>query len=389
MAEVTVWRADTPQGETFSDEFVENHPKPEIRKYGTARNYAAALVANANYSYSPVSLNSDFGGTVPTATGNELTKAQQELSEAENTTLGLIGSFLADSKDFGLYGSTDADAVFVEEEQQYVPTAVEMKRIYPWLTDALVNILIDGEGGYVDTGNIDIALANMRASETYAKTFPGIARADGTLRMTESEYYETKDVMADALRTYNLNPEIFEEDITNAIAGDVSAKEFIGRLEFGYTNLVNNIPAVKEVYFREYGMDLSDEALFAMFISPNIAESVLQNQILVSSIIAEAETAGSSLTKEAGQIFAQGGVTQEEARQIYGQVQQLSGLIRVAGQAGITGFTETSIAQGLSGLNNEQLAIIRSLGARAASVSSPTTGAATTQTGEVTGLTEL
>ena len=244
----------------------------------------------------------------------------------------------------------------------------------------MITILIDGKGGYVETGKIDIALANMRASEDYQKTFPGIAREDGTLRMTESEYYETKDVMKDTLRTYNLNPEVFAEDISQAIAGDVSAKEFAQRLEFGYSQIVNNIPAVKEVYFREYGLDLSDEALFGMFVSPNVAESVLQNQLLVSSIIAEAEAAGASLTKEGALAFAQAGVSQERAREIYGQVAQI--------EPGLSGMTTTAIARGIAGLDTDALATIRNLQARRASVSSAQLGAATTQAGEVVGLTE-
>ena len=382
MAEVTVWRADTPQGETFSDEYAKS------QGYSSARAFAANLVANANYSFSPVALNASYGGTTPEATGKELTPAEQELANAETATRGLIEEFLAGVKNSGLYNAPEANAILEEADEEYTLTSRDIKNIYPWMTDGLVSILIDGEGGYVETGRIDIALANMRASETYAKTFPGIKRKDDTLRMTESEYFETVDVMKDALRGYNLNPEVFNEDITNAIAGDVSAKEFVSRLEYGYSNIVNNIPAVKDVYFREYGLDLTDEALFAMFISPNIAESVLQNQILVSSIIAEAEAAGSSLTKTGALAFAQAGITQQGAREVFGQVAQLQGLQNIAAQAGITGVTSAGMAAGLAGLDTEQLAIIRSLGARAASISSPTTGATQTQTGEVTGLIE-
>ena len=376
---VTIWRKDTPQGQEITDNFAASKGFfKDDGVTGNAEAYAAFLIETANYSANPVPL--ETGEAAPEPSGDELTDAQLELLNVQNKTRNLIGEFIRQSSDFGRYTPPSVDEQFDEADQEYTPTSKDLKSLYPWLTDTLITILIDGEGGYVETGKIDIALANMRASEDYKKTFPGIAREDGTLRMTESEYYETKDVMKDTLRTYNLNPEVFAEDISQAIAGDVSAKEFAQRLEFGYSQIVNNIPAVKEVYFREYGLDLSDEALFGMFVSPNVAESVLQNQLLVSSIIAEAETAGASLTKEGALAFAQAGVSQERAREIYGQVAQL--------EPGLSGMTTTAIARGIAGLDTDALAQIRNLQARRASVSSAELGAATTQAGEVVGLTE-
>ena len=306
--------------------------------------------------------------------------AMAELRRAELGAENLINEFLRQSRDLGLYNAPTATEVFDEEEVEEVPTSQELKALYPWMTDGLLNILLDGEGGYVETGNINVALASMRASDEYAKTFPGIAREDGSIRMTESQYYETVDVMKDTLRDYNLNPEIFQNDIVSAIGGDVSAKEFSDRLQFGYSQVINNIPQVKEVYFREYGLDLSDEALFAMFVSPDIADSVLQNQILVSSIIAEAENAGASITKESAMSFAQAGITQTQAREVFGQAVSIA--------PGLSNMTTTAIARGIAGLDPEALANIRRGQAIRASASSPQTGAAQTQTGEVVGLTE-
>jgi hypothetical protein len=312
--------------------------------------------------------------------GLDTQSAMAELRTAELSAQNLVNEFLRQSKDLGLYNAPTATEVFDEEEVEEVPTSQELKALYPWMTDGMLNILLDGEGGYVETGKMNVALASMRASEEYAKTFPGIAREDGTLRMTESEYYETIDVMKDTLRDYNLNPEVFQNDIVSAISGDVSAKEFAERLEFGYSQVINNIPQVKEVYFREYGLDLSDEALFAMFVSPDIADSVLQNQILVSSIIAEAETAGASITKEAAMSFAQAGISQTQAREVFGQAVSIA--------PGLSDMTTTAIARGIAGLDPEALANIRRGQAIRASASSPTTGAAQTQAGEVVGLTE-
>ena len=206
--------------------------------------------------------------------------------------------------------------------------------------------------------------------------------------MTEIQYLELKDDMKDQLRNYNLNPDIFADEIVEAIEGDVDKEEFSARLAFGYNELINNKDIVMRVYRDEYGMDLTDEALFAMFISPDISQAVLENQILTSQILAEAEIAGVGLGKEVATKFVKGKITQRQSAEIFQRAEQLSGLTGVAAGAGFD-LTEEEIATGIAGLDNEQLKLIRSAEARAASLSAIQAGAATTQTGEVVGLEAL
>ena len=68
---------------------------------------------------------------------------------------------------------------------------------------------------------------------------------------------------------------------------------------------------VEEIYMQQNGIDLSDEAIFAMFLSPELSESVLQNQILVSQISAEAEVAGLDIGITTAQQFVQSGLDQQ------------------------------------------------------------------------------
>ena len=206
--------------------------------------------------------------------------------------------------------------------------------------------------------------------------------------MTEIEYLETKDYMQDSLRRYNLNPEVFGEDIINAISGDVSAKEFDERVNLGYTQIINNIPQVKEIYKGEFGMDLTDEAIIAMFLSPSVAESVLENRVLVSSISAEAEVAGVNIGKSAVQQFIQAGINQEESRQLFGQVAEVSPGLQFSAAAQGTQLSQEQVARGLAGLSPEELQNIRGIATRAESASSAELGAKQTQAGEVTGLIE-
>jgi len=320
-------------------------------------------------------------------TSAALTAAQKALKEAEEAAAKRIQDLLDElnqqQTQYPPPGGGSGPA-FETETQSYTPTLGDAQALFPYFPGNILNIILDS---WVDSGSIDLAIAQGRASEDYAKTFPGIKREDGSLRMTEIQYLEVKDAMKDSLRNYNLNPDIFQNEIIDAIQGDVDIQEFQGRLQFGYEQLINNRDVVLEVYRAEYGMDLTEEALFAMFISPDIATSVLENQILVSQILAEAEVADITLGKSTVQDFISAGISQEQARGLFRETEQLSGLTGVAAQMG-QDLSEEDIASGLAGLSPEQLGLIKSAEARSASQSSIQAGAATTQTGQVTGLIE-
>ena len=320
-------------------------------------------------------------------TSTALSAAQQALLDAEAAAAKRINDLLAQlnqqQTQYPPPGGASGPA-FETETQSYTPTLGDAQALFPYFPGNILNIILDS---WVDSGSIDLAIAQGRASEDYAKTFPGIKREDGSLRMTEIQYLEVKDAMKDSLRNYNLNPDIFQNEIIDAIQGDVDIQEFQGRLQFGYEQLINNRDVVLEVYRAEYGMDLTEEALFAMFISPEIATSVLENQILVSQILAEAEVADITLGKSTVQDFISAGISQEQARGLFRETEQLSGLTGVAAQMG-QDLSEEDIASGLAGLSPEQLGLIKSAEARSASQSAVQAGAATTQAGQVTGLIE-
>ena len=79
MAEVTVWRQDTPDGETFSDEYAQSEG------FANAEAFAQNLIANSGYRASPVTLNPSFGGGTPEATGNELDAASFAAASASRS----------------------------------------------------------------------------------------------------------------------------------------------------------------------------------------------------------------------------------------------------------------------------------------------------------------
>ena len=219
-----------------------------------------------------------------------------------------------------------------------------------------------------------------------------IRKNDGTLRMTEQEYIVAKEFMELELRNYNLNPQVFGEDIVDAISGDVSPQEFSERLQAGYQNIVQNIPQVKQVYLREFNLDLNEESIFGMFISPRLSTAVLDNQIRQSQILAEAETAlgTRALTVQVARGLQQQGLTQAQARRGFqGAAALLPGLSQGAERFGRGDITATEYVEATE-LGDQGVAErIRRIESQITSASSAQAGAARTRTGEVVGLEEI
>jgi hypothetical protein len=310
--------------------------------------------------------------------------AEEELASAEQKALDIINSFLKTFEGSNIYTGTDTTPEFEEETKEYTPTKTDAAALYPYFPSNILDSLISK---WTETGSIDIALATVRGSDEYAKAFPGIRREDGTLRMTEIQYLELKDGMKDALRNYNLNPDIFADEIVNAITGDVDITEFSARLEFGYSQLIDNKEQVLEVFNEQYGYAIDETSLFAMFISPTISQAVLENQILTSQILAEAEIASVSVGLTTAEKFVEADISQKDASKVFARTEELSGLTGAAAGRGDT-ITEEQIALGVAGLSPQELGLVKRVAAQEASESAIQTGAATAQGGEVVGLVE-
>ena len=273
-----------------------------------------------------------------------------------------------------------------EVAQTGASTYEQAKGLFPYLDDRLIRLYLDK---YAESGNERLALAEMRADPIMAEVYPGIKRIDGTLRMTEQEYVAAIDNMKASLRNYNLNPNEFEDDIVGAISGDVSPLEFRQRLDAGYEGVVNNIPQVKEAYLQNFGVDLPDESIFAMFVSPNVATKILEGNIRASQVIGEAESAGFGVNKLVAQSLVQQGLTQEGARKGFGQAQlSLRGIQGAAARQGRQNITATEYVEATQLGAAQELQRLQNVLQQVESESSAILGAVRTQQGAVTGLEE-
>ena len=283
---------------------------------------------------------------------------------------------------------TYATSSQVQEIAQTGPSTFEQaKGLYPYLDERLVRLFLNK---YAESGNERLALAEMRADPIMAEIYPGIKRNDGSLRMTEQEYVAAVDNMKATVRTYNLNPNEFADDIAQAISGDVSPLEFRQRMEAGYEGIVNNIPQVKQAYLENFGIDLPDESIFAMFVSPNVSTKILEGQIRASQVIGEAENAGlGGITAQVGQSLVQQGLTQEGARKGFGQAAlTLEGLQGAAARQSRRGPTASEYVEATQLGQAEELKNLQNITSQIQSESAAVLGAARTQTGQVVGLEE-
>lgn len=267
------------------------------------------------------------------------------------------------------------------------------RSLYPYLPDAVLNKFVDYYAA--SDNNTDVALGKLRQDPIYDTYFPGNKREDKTVRYNESEYLAVKENYKFTLEDYGINAELFEDTFSSLIAGDVSPSEFKTRIAVTFEGIKNNIPQVKEFYSSNYGIDLTDEAIFAAAIKPDIGEAVLTKQIAISQIGGEARAAGFGDEIGLAQSIElqEAGISQGQARKLFRQgqtdVQSIQELQMRSGRElseeelfGIDEYTDAVIFQ-----DPEELERIKKLEAEEKSRFSLQTGAAR-KGGRVTGLTQ-
>ena len=267
----------------------------------------------------------------------------------------------------------------------------EAKALYPFLPEGLLTLF---QEKYVEFDkNIDLALGAVRQDTQYDNYFPGNKRADGSIRISEVAYGAVIESYKDSLSKFGVNPDVFADNFGQLIEGDVSPTEFQSRLNTVYSGIEQNIPEVKEYYATNFGIDLSEESIFAAAVDTTVGDAILSGQITQAQIAGEATARGMSLPQAQLEKLQRFGVTQQDARQIFQAAQQevprLQQLQRRGGRAvseedifELEEFTEAGVYK-----DPEEIEQIKMLEAEEKSRFSPIGGAAR-RGGRVTGLTQ-
>jgi len=270
---------------------------------------------------------------------------------------------------------------------------------YGFLGQELLDLFIDEYN--VNGGDADEALRGMRTTQAYKDRFPGIFREDGTTLRIESntpelDYIKIKEDYRTYLEDYNLNPDYFENQMTDLFTNDVDPNTFANRLETAYTSLFTQFDAVKQYYVQNYpGIfpstdDLTDEAIFASFISEDISSDIIEQRVKVSQIGGAFKEEDLTISADQAQRLVSAGLSGTGAQQIAQRAEaRLPRLQRLAKRFtgredifGLSEFIESEVfGEGTAAQLEERLE------AEQASVFTRAEGAASTQAG-VTGLVE-
>lgn len=270
---------------------------------------------------------------------------------------------------------------------------------YGFLGQELLDLFIDEYN--VNGGDADEALRGMRTTQAYKDRFPGIFRDDGTTLRIESntpelDYIKIKEDYRTYLEDYNLNPDYFENQMTELFTNDVDPSTFANRLDTAYTSLFTQFDAVKQYYVQNYpGIfpstdDLTDEAIFASFISEDISSDIIEQRVKVSQIGGAFGEEDLTISADQAQRLVSAGLSGTGAQQIAQRAEaRLPRLQRLAKRFtgredifGLSEFIESEVfGEGTAAQLEERLE------AEQASVFTRAEGAAATQAG-VTGLVE-
>ena len=145
-------------------------------------------------------------------------------------------------------GGETTDSTPIKEEDLSPYSREQAKVLLPYITKldpVRGEKLIDSyTQGFIDTGKAEFALANMRSTVEYSEMFEGIKRADGSLRMTESQYLQNKEAVAIHLQEYNLGgyaKENLDVIFPKLLANNVSPDELRNRVK-AVSDTITSLP---------------------------------------------------------------------------------------------------------------------------------------------------
>jgi hypothetical protein len=225
--------------------------------------------------------------------------------------------------------SVAADAVQTPQygRQEGLETA---KSLYSFFNQDLLNEYADA---WVRTGDPTRSISILRQTATWEKEFGYLKRDDGSLIMSELDAVSNIASYKNTLFEYDIkDTTLFEQQFKDLIATEVSPLEFQQRIDLVYNQVIDEIPQVKELFAREYGIEASDEAIFGALINDDVEQGVLANQITTLQIEAEAKAAGFQTTFSRFEDLRRQGLTRDRARSLYRSAADIMQAARTVGR---------------------------------------------------------
>lgn len=166
------------------------------------------------------------------------------------------------------------------------------------------------------------AIMAIRDTDSYKTRFAGnVARIKaGFGALDEGQYLAMESQYRQTMRAAGLPKGFYDDpsDLAGFIGGDVSVAE-IGERASKAMELVNSKDPNELKAFRDY-YGISKGDLAAYFLDPAKALPILQKQVAAAELGAEATRAGLSASAGFSESLVDKGISQEQARQAYGDV---------------------------------------------------------------------
>jgi hypothetical protein len=199
------------------------------------------------------------------------------------------------------------------------------------LSDMGLNALYDRVVGFIKEGYDGEAVSVLiRTTPEYKQRFPAMeALSQKGRAISEREYIDYEKAASGLERRYGLPEGMLMGNVTGLLTNEVSATELNDRVMLASAASIQAPSEVKNTFMDYYG--ISEGGLTAYFLDANKATPLLEKQYAASLIGVEATRQGIGIDVYGAENLQGLGVTQEQARQGFGQVAQATGLTQGRG----------------------------------------------------------
>ncbi len=161
-------------------------------------------------------------------------------------------------------------------------------------------------------------LSMLRDDPVWDQEFPGNRYPDGSPIHSEDQYRAIEASFRDTLLSVNVNPNLFQNRFAELIQGFVSPQEFTQRVETVYTRVMDSSPAIRNYYASNFAEDMTDSAIMASFLDPDIGMAILNKEIAMSEVGGEASQRGFGIGVDFAKTLVNAGLDQQsEAAQFF------------------------------------------------------------------------
>jgi hypothetical protein len=226
--------------------------------------------------------------------------------------------------------TTPKETVAAPTANPYVPNSqgllLELKASFPWLEqlgfspEFFQNLV-------AEAASADEVMVKLRQAPQYQQRFPGLWRADGSIRMNEAQYLQTETNFRQVLQQYGYaDTYTTPSSLKGFFDTDMDANELAKRLDT-YQLIQVGGQATKDAFYTYAGLRVSDDDLYAATVDPaknaeltrQYNESVAKSPFDYATYIARAtelglERVANDLQQMQGQGFATGTVVSQVLR---------------------------------------------------------------------------